>query len=231
MINSPHSDPDHPCGLFADVQALEPRKDWSSHVIASSIFGSDVCREFDKYVQSQMRQGPSSTHIQSSTGGFVVDRMDVDLQESVEWIPSHILDDLHLQLVDHFTILLRELVERVNPGVVRSAGKDGVSSSMHAGALVRPFKDWTAADCLGFLGTLRKTSRSGAVRLESFMSKPHCKDANARGRRRGQDWTRVQWDTALQELEGVGKDFEDHAIEESVDLLKIAVDDYFRLPT
>lgn len=158
--------------------------------------------------------------------------MNIDIEHSTEWIPSHVLDDLHLQLVDHFTILLKELVERINPEVVRSAGKRGASLSMHAaGVLTKPFEEWTAADCLEHLVTLRRIPGSRALRLESFMSKPHCKDGNARGRRRGQDWTRVQWDTAIQMLGGVGKTFEDQAIGESVDLLKIAVEDHFRLPT
>lgn len=157
--------------------------------------------------------------------------MNIDIEHSTEWIPSHVLDDLHLQLVDHFTILLKELVERIDPEVARSAGKDGGNLSMHAGVLAKPFEEWTAADCLERLATLREPPGSGTVRLESFMSKPHCKGANARGRRRGQDWTRVQWDTALRMMESVGETFEDQAIGESVDLLKIAVEDYFRLPT
>ena len=201
-------------------------------MIAGSIFGSDACWGFDEYVQSQIRQGRTSAHIQSSTGAVTVDRMNIDIEHSTEWIPSHVLDDLHLQLVDHFTILLKELVERINPEVVRSAGKRGASLSMHAaGVLTKPFEEWTAADCLEHLVTLRRIPGSRALRLESFMSKPHCKDKNSWGRRRGQDWTRVQWDTAMQMLEGVGKTFEDQAIGESVGLLKIAVEDYFRLPT
>lgn len=227
-------DLDHLCHqprCFADIQTLEPRKDWSSRAIASSIFGSDACRGFDGYVQSHMRQGRTSAHIQSSSGAVVVDRMNIDIEHSTEWIPSHVLDDLHLQLVDHFTILLKELVERIDPEAARSAGKNAASLSMHAGVLTKPFEEWTAADCLERLGTLRNLPGSRALRLGSFMSKPHCKDANAWGRRRGQDWTRVQWDTAMQMLGGVGKCFEDQAIGESVDLLKIAVEDYFRLPT
>lgn len=218
-------------GFPTDIQTLEPRVDWSSRAIASSIFGSDACRGFDGYVQSQIRQGRTSAHIQSASGAVVVDRMNIDIEHSTEWIPSHILDDLHLQLVDHFTILLKELVEWINPEVVQSAGKDVASLSMHAGVLTKSFEEWTAADCVEHLTRLRKMPGSPALRLESFMSKPHCKDANARGRRRGQDWTRVQWDTAMQMLDGVGKTFKDQAIGESVDLLKIAVEDYFRLPT
>ena len=158
--------------------------------------------------------------------------MSIDIEHSMEWIPSNVLDDLHLQLVDHFTILLKELVERINPEVTRWAGKDAASLSIHvAGVLAKPFEEWTAADCLEHLSTLRKVPRSSVLRLESFMSKPHCRDVNARGRRRGQDWTRVQWDNAMQMLVGVGKMFEDKAIGESVELLKIAAEDYFRLPT
>ena len=218
-------------GILADIQTLGPRKDWSSRAIASSVFGSDACRGFDGYVQSQIRQGRTSAHVQSSSGAVVVDRMNIDIEHCVEWIPSHVLDDLHLQLVDHFTILLRELVERVNPEVAHSAGKNAAGLSMHAGVLTKPFEEWTAADCVGHLATLRKIPGSPALRLESFMSKPHCKDANARGRRRGQDWTRVQWDTAIRMLEGVGTCFADQAIGESVDLLKIAVEDHFKLHT
>jgi len=218
-------------GESDDIQTLEPRKDWSSRIIASSIFGPDACRGFDRHVQSQIRQGRTSAHIQSSTGAVTVDRMNIDIEHSTEWIPSHVLDDLHLQLVDHFTILLKELVERINPEVVRLVGEGGANLSMHAGVLTKSFGEWTAADCLEHLATRQKIPGSQAVRLDAFMSKPHCRDKNARGRRRGQDWTRVQWDTALQMLERVGIMFKDHGIGESVDLLKIAVEDYFRLPT
>lgn len=233
MIDSLCFDSDYWCGVtLADIQTLGPRKDWSSRVIASSIFGSDACRGFDGYVQSQMRQGRTSSHIQSSTGAVTVDRMEIDIEHSAEWIPSHILDDLHLQLVDHFTILLKELVERKDPEVVRSAGKNGASLSMHAGVLRKPLEEWTAADCLERLvPKLGRIPGSEVVSLRSFMSKPHCRDSNAKGRRRGQDWTRMQWDAALQMLEFVGRTLEDQAIGESVDLLKIAVEDYFRLPT
>ena len=219
-------------GMFADIQTLGPMEDWSSRAIASSIFGSDACRGFDGYVQSHIRQGQTSSHIQSSSGAFVVDRMNIDIEHSAEWIPSHVLDDLHLQLVDHFTILLKELVERIDPEMARSAGKNTANLSIHAaGVLTRPFEEWTAADCIEHLTTLRKIPGSSLLRFESFMSKPHCKDANARGRRRGQDWTRVQWDRGMQMLETVGKVFEDRGIGESVEFLKIAVEDYFRLRT
>jgi hypothetical protein len=231
VINNLYFDSDHRRGIFTDIQTLEPRKDWSSRVIASSIFGFDASRGFDEYVQSQIRQGRTSAHVQSSTGAVTVDRMDIDIEHSKEWIPSHVLDDLHLQLVDHFTILLKELVERSDPGVVRSAGKDGARLSMHAGVLKRSFEEWTAADCLEHLATLRKTPGSNVVQLGSFMSKPHCKDGNARGRRRGQDWSRAQWDIALKMLETVGGTFGDQAIGDSVELLKIAVEEDFRLPT
>ena len=232
VINGLCFDPHHLRGILADIRTLEPRKDWSSHVIASSIFGSDACQgfELDRYVQSQIRQVRTSAHVHSSTGAVVVDRMDIDIEQSTEWVPSHVLDDLHLQLVDHFTILLKELLGRIDPSVANN----GASSSMHAGWVPQgPLEEWTAADCLGRLGNLRNIPgrESQIVRLEAFMSNPHCRDANARGRRRGQDWTRVQWDTALRKLESLGKVFEDQAIGESVDLLKIAVEDYFRLPT
>ena len=232
MINSLCFDFDHLRGILADIQTLGPRKDWSSRVIANRIFGSDACRGFDGYVQSQMRQGRTSAHVHSSTGAVTVDRMDIDIEHSAEWIPSHVLDDLHLQLVDHFTILLKELVERIDPEVVRSVGKNGASLSMHAGVMRKPLREWTAADCLERLAPkLRMVPVSQVVNLRSFMSKPHCRDSNAKGRRRGQDWTRVQWDAALQSLELVGRTLKDQAIGESVDLLKIAVEDYFRLPT
>lgn len=188
-------------------------------MIADGIFGREVSVGFDDYVQSVRPGRPSGETLPA------YEKMKIDAANVTEWVPSHALDDLHLQLVDHFTILLKELVLRIDPSVTRSGQG---SMSMHAGHLSKSFAEWTSADCVQYLTRLRRLPPS-TPRLESFISKPHCREENARGRRRGQDWTRRQWDISIGALAKLGEIWQDQAIEESLETLRIAVDDTFRL--
>lgn len=206
--------------FFLDIQTLEPKRDWSSQVIANNIFGPEVSVGFDNYVQS-VRPGRPSVADTVPT----YEKMSIDVDTATEWIPSHALDDLHLQLVDHFTILLKELVLRNDPSVINSGQGN---TSMHSGHLAKRFAEWTSADCVQWLTRLRRVPAS-APKLESFLSRPHCRDENARGRRRGQDWTRRQWDIAVAALGKLGEIWRDEAIGESLETLRIAMEDTFKL--
>jgi len=193
-------------------------------VIAEHIFGSGVSARFDDYVQSVR---PDRTTAARATVNS--ERMEIDVDLSTEWIPSHALDDLHLQVVDHFTILLKELVQRHRPEVIEF-GRKGKKMSIHAVQQSKRISDWTGADCVEYLATLRRiTSLSTTPKLESFLSKPHCRDANARGRRRGQDWSRRQWEIGIGALGKMGEMWGDQAIDESLAVLRIAVEETFRL--
>jgi hypothetical protein len=208
---------------FTDIQTLEPKRNWSSRVIAEHIFGPGVSTRFDDYVQSVRPDRPSAA---ADTLNY--ERMQVDIISSTEWIPSHALDDLHLQVVDHFTILLKELVQRHDPSVTYFRQK-GAKVSIHAPQQSKLFTDWTAADCVEYLMTQKRMNDSPTPKLESFLSKPHCRDANARGRRRGQDWSRRQWEIGIGALAKLGEVWQDQAIHESLEVLRIAVEETFRL--
>jgi hypothetical protein len=198
-------------------------------VIANKIFGPDYPATFDDYVQSVRPDRVLS----GTTDGSIVpnyEKMSIDAVENIdcEWIPSHALDDLHMQLVDHFTILLKELVHRVDPSV-ENCGRDGAKLSRHATSqLSKRFSHWTAADCVEYLSTLRRIAIT-APKLEAFLSKPHSRDVNSRGRRRGQDWSKRQWEIGMDGLQKLGEMWEDRAVLESMELLRIEVDETFRL--
>jgi hypothetical protein len=155
------------------------------------------------------------------------EKMRIDVDTTVtEWIPSHALDDLHFQLVDHFTILLKELVLRIRPSVINSG--EGNVSIHAAGHMSKRFGNWTAADCVELLTQIHRM-KTTAPKLEAFLSRPHCRDINARGSRRGQDWTKRQWEIGIAALEELGRIFRDQAISDSVEVLRIAVEDTFKL--
>jgi hypothetical protein len=208
----------------SDIETLEPKHNWSSRVIADKIFGPYSCAAFDDYVQSVRPDRVSGT-----TDSIVpnYEKMNIDAVDN-EWVPSHALDDLHLQLVDHFTILLRELVHRVDPNV-ENCGRDGAKLSRHATSqLSKRLTQWTAADCVEYLSTLKRMAVT-TPKLEAFLSKPHSRDMNSRGRRRGQDWSKRQWEIGMDGLEKLGEMWEDRAVLESMELLRIEVDETFRL--
>jgi len=205
------------------IHTLEPKRNWSSRLIANSIFGPDMSGSFNEYVQSVRPGRPSA--ISESLPSY--EKMSIDVDTTLtEWIPSHALDDLHFQLVDHFTILLKELVLRVRPSVINSGeGNVSIHAAKH---MSKRFVQWTAADCVECLSTVHRP-RVTAPKLEAFLSRAHCRDMNARGSRRGQDWTKRQWEIGIAALDELGRIFGDQAICDSVEVLRIAVEDTFKL--
>jgi hypothetical protein len=143
------------------------------------------------------------------------DIMDVDDDAStVIQLPSHALDSLHVQVIEHFTRLLVELVGRVGgPEVSRTtASLEGAAQSRYAPAWTRTrLPQWTAADCLEYLSTKKKLPASNP-RLEIFLTMPYA----GRGSRRGQDWSRRDWEVCLNALAAVGGLWEEISIQESL---------------
>lgn len=115
--------------------------------------------------------------------------------------PIHPLDILHLQVIEHFGELLLELVGRV-------AGPEGdrfgtaAATSRHAPAYMRKrLLFWTTGDSLEYLNTKRAFPQS-SPRVEVFLSRPYKGDVGAR---RGQDWSRRDWEIALGTLGELGE--------------------------
>jgi hypothetical protein len=139
--------------------------------------------------------------------------MDVDDEDSTLRVlhPSHALDLLHVQVVDHFTRLLVELVGRVGGADIRRK-QEGVTLSRYAPQWSqKDFLQWSGMECLEYLDTKKRLAPS-TPRLEVFLGKPYA----YRGARRGQDWSRKDWDMAMRALGGVGDAWEEDSIHESL---------------
>jgi len=148
------------------------------------------------------------------------DSMMVDDDTSMSEIlqPSHALDLLHIQIIDHFTRLLVELVGRVGgPEIHNYESSEGVSASQHAPqwqSQKRHYSGWSIAESLEYLNS-KKRGPITNPRVEVFLSKPYC----YRGARRGQDWSRRDWEVGLQGLSSIGDIWEEVSIRESLQVL------------
>lgn len=152
------------------------------------------------------------------------DSMDVDDEYPASpaeiLLPSHALDLLHVQVIDHFTILLVELVGRVWDAIMKqNLNAGGTSCSIHS---QRDYRGWSASQCIEFLHVEKPLRRSFSPRPEVFLSLPY-----SRGARRGQDWSRKDWEIALDALAETGDLWREGPIRDSIACLKPIVEDVF----
>lgn len=146
------------------------------------------------------------------------DGMDIDDDSAVTELvrPSHPLDLLHLQVIDHFSELLLELVAKVAGPEAQKFGAAEMTSR-HAPAYTRKqLMFWTALDSLEFLNTKKGCPKS-SPRLEVFLTRPY----EGKGARRGQDWSRRDWEVALSGLSKIGDLWVDDGIRESVPAVEV----------
>jgi len=128
-----------------------------------------------------------------------VKEMDIDDDSRMTefYHPRHPLDQLHLQVIDHFSELLLELVAKVAGLEAQDFG--AAEMSRHAPAYTRKqLMFWTVSDSLEFLNT-KKACPCSSPRLEEFLVRPY-----TRGARRGQDWSRRDWEVALSTFGMIG---------------------------
>ena len=141
------------------------------------------------------------------------DSMDVDLAPgpaAEEYIPVHARDALHVQIAEHFTLVLRELAADVH---AQHGESTAVARSAHAPAHRRvPLERWTAGTCLEYLAAKKHLTRfEGAPWMPAFFA-----SRRERGWRKGQDWSARMWEMAMDMLEEVGKKFGDGRLLSSV---------------
>lgn len=153
------------------------------------------------------------------------DGMDIDDDSAMTELvrPTHPLDLLHLQVIDHFSELLLELVAKVAGPEAEKFG--AAETSRHAPAYTRKqLMFWTASDCLEFLNA-KKTCPRSSPRVEVFLMRPYTK-----GARRGQDWSRRDWEVALSTLGKIGDMWADGTgIRESVPAVEVHMQRVFEL--
>ena len=153
------------------------------------------------------------------------DAMDVDEAPTNrgDFEPSHALDALHIQIIEHFVAVIKEVVERVH-----LAAKDDISltTSMHAPSYRRKaFHLWDVGDCLDYLDSKKRLQKKNPS-LRVFLLRRN----QDRGWRRGQDWSRQDWRVALQALEEIGQLFDEGVMLESLDSLNPHVEFIFEQP-
>ncbi|PFH52817.1 hypothetical protein AMATHDRAFT_139261 [Amanita thiersii Skay4041] len=218
-----------------NISTISPTRRWDSRNIISTIYGPgavDVSR-FAPYHISY--RDPTSGLIRlvdesTTVDGNDDDKMMVDDDTSIGLTPeilrpSHALDLLHTQVVEHFTRLLIELVGRV--GGVELQKDKRMAASRHAPAWQRtdrPYTRWDAAECLEYLGDMRRAIQINP-RLEVFLSLPY----RTRGARRGQDWSRKDWFVAMEGLGEVGRIWDEETIVESLEMLSPHLSSIFAL--
>ncbi|KAK7695923.1 hypothetical protein QCA50_000562 [Cerrena zonata] len=205
---------------------------WSSRCLAYEIYKNHDLANFFHSADSGpgYRRGNSSGQVGISQAPAADDdeAMDIDddaskTQRLEDFEPSHALDALHLQIIEHFTAVLKEVTERV-----RLAAKDDLTptTSMHAPSYRRKlFYLWDVGDCLDYLDS-KKRLRKKNPPLQVFLLRRN----QNRGWRRGQDWSRQDWRIALQALEEIGQLFDEGVVLESLESLNPHVEFIFAQP-
>ncbi|KAF9464448.1 PIN domain-containing protein [Collybia nuda] len=215
------------------IATITPSRNWSSREIAWVMFrdhGIDLSY-FGSYRLSY--KDPKSNMIALTPAAPQTDEdmmlVDEDASAPEILLPSHALDLLHIQVIDHFTRLLVELVGRVGGPEVhnRDRPSGGTSASRYAPqwqSLKRYYSEWTIADCLEFLESKRLIPTT-SPRVDVFLSMPY----TSPGARRGQDWSRRDWEIALGGLEKIGETWEEVSISESLGVLDSHVQGIFMM--
>lgn len=207
---------------------------WSSRALAYEIYQNynpDLAYFFHAADSGPgYRRGTSSKQIGISEAPGVhdddsmeVDDSDAPTQRLEDFEPSHALDALHIQIIEHFVALMKDVAERVH-----LAAKDDISptSSRHAPSYRRkPFYLWDVGDCLDYLGSKKPLSKRNPS-LRVFL----LRRIQDRGWRRGQDWSRQDWRIALQALEEIGQLFDEGVVLESLESLNPHVEFIFAQP-
>ncbi|KAG2141799.1 PIN domain-containing protein [Suillus bovinus] len=204
------------------------RGTFSSRDIAQALFGIEASRfRFSGYHPTYR---DSLDNLIQATPALEPDDDGMDIDDDASSVPrllhpSHSLDLLHLQVIDYFTGLLLELVARVAGPAVRSFGYSD-SVSKHAPSYSKKkFASWGAVECLDYLGAKKRLPRT-SPRVETFMTRAY----EGVGARRGQDWSRRDWEMALEGLREIGDDWQEGSIRESVSAARLHMSRVFAMP-
>jgi hypothetical protein len=143
------------------------------------------------------------------------DGMEVDDEAAGEaLLPSHALDSLHLQVIDHFRYLLQDIVRRVGGEEIMGVSPDAARSTHAPAWSKKHYLDWSAAEALEYLHARKPLPRTQPdVRV--FLSHPY----TGRGTRRGQDWPRQAWEQALMAILRIGEQWGEASVKESLEVL------------
>lgn len=200
---------------------------------------------------SPLMQGLSHSHVDEM--GMDVDDFDVSPGDDGEMDPSaetqHPLDELHEQLVTHFTDLLRDIAQRAaaaqsewiakaGSGLMASRYAPKYGNAMQAVPPPSEINEFECSECIQFMSvvTPQVFAKSGEpfdrpakpgnhelARLANFLKPPYNP-----GARRGRDWTREDWRDALNLLEKAARYWQDVSTCESVSICRPVMENIFR---
>ena len=173
---------------------------------------SDFDGESSKAQRRALQMNPDSARKPVTLAN--ADAMEVD-EEPIR--PSHPLDVLHLEVVEHFSLLLLEVVAQVGGPEVPWHGPQSGRASRHAPGWAKiGFAEWTPRESVRYLGRKEglQASQARLDKLESFLTYP-----DKRGGRKGQDWTRSDWEGCVLTLEEIGRRWENEELGESSEVL------------
>jgi len=212
-------------GAAQDLPLIIPCNRWSSRDVAKSIYGNIVdVDKFESFKESyRYPENDSATALEDDDI-----MMNVDEDEESNWTPQHPLNLLHEAVIDHFTLLLIELVGRVGGPEVRqkTTAEESANMSRHAPRR-RHYSEWSAGDCLDYLNE-RKGIRPREPTAQKFLLKVKHQVVIPYARR-GWEWSRYQWDIALGNLKETGDAWGDISISETLAHLQPLVDAAFAL--
>lgn len=225
--------------VWQGLPTLNPRDfaRWSSRSLARHVFGSNYAKLYvfaeykhsfkPKRVHDALDDDLGIARVEGDKHASDGDGMEVDedVYSSRDPPPQHLLDDLHEQVLEHFEILLRELLRRVAPPSLftQPLSSGGTASSIYASPLSsKPAYEWEACDVVEYLCDRRRIPReadaadvtsivSETGRLIDFMRRRY----RARGRS-GQHWARADWVLCLSKLGALARAYKDEAIANSL---------------
>jgi len=212
------------------ITTLSPTSGWTSRAIATALFANVPMVHLNNFdgETSKVQRRAHRTNVDSTSKPVTLanaDAMEVD-EDPVK--PSHPLDVLHLEIVEHFSRLLLAVIDRVGGPEVPWHGPQSGRVSQHAPTWAKiAFAEWTPRECVRYLGRSEglEASRAQLDKLEDFLMYP-----DKRGGRKGQDWTRGDWESCVAALEDIGRSWEDTELRESSGVLRRFAQGTFLLP-
>lgn len=214
------------------IRTLSPTSGWTSRAIVTTLFAGVPMVHLNNFdgqsSKVQRRTLRTDSNITTKPGRTValarLDAMEVD-EEPMR--PSHPLDVLHLEVVEHFSPLLLGVVDRVGGPEVPWYGPQDGQVSRHAPSWARiGLAEWTPRESVQYLG---RKEGLGASRAELDKLANFLMYADQRGGRKGQDWTRSDWESCVLALESIGSKWGDDELRESAEVLKRFVRETFLL--
>jgi hypothetical protein len=198
------------------IRTIVPRHHWCSRDLARCLFG-DIAgiEQFAIYKE----------YYQDATEDRDFD-MIIDDQDESGWTPQHPLNLLHQALIDHFTRLLVELVGRVGGDEVRleTSVEEEAHLSRHAPRR-RHYSRWSVSECVEYLNRSKNIEPRNPP-AERFLLKVDPKKSVPYARR-GWEWSRRDWEIALNNLRETAVAWGDVSIPESLYYLQQHIDAAF----